>query len=110
MSFIIASAAFFKVCTCNGHGHIVFSDGSHGREVYSIAASIEELNQAQSQGKLTEEEIPELRRQILNSALSSKNEDAGIREKLCAVVINFCGEEADLDGFCEAAEKPTYIN
>jgi hypothetical protein len=66
--------AHFKVCeNCGHHGHIVFSDGSEGKEVASESDALAQLEQARKDGKLLDIEVGVVRKQILDSPLSSSS-------------------------------------
>ncbi|MGH7249707.1 MAG: hypothetical protein ACREGC_01920 [Minisyncoccia bacterium] len=83
VSFLIKSAAFFKVCECGKHGHIVFSNRLNGLEVCSIEGGMKELKGAQNDNRLFQEEVPELKRQILRSSLPREDKEIGILELVC---------------------------
>ncbi len=66
--------AHFKACeTCGHHGHIVFSDGSEGKEVASESEALAQLEQARKDGKLLDVEVAVVRKQITDSPLSSSS-------------------------------------
>lgn len=70
---VIGSAAHFVVCPkCRAHGTIVFADGSKSEAVGSLAEAEEVIAKSLNEKKLTEVEVPELRRQIANAAKSFK--------------------------------------
>jgi hypothetical protein len=111
VALVIASAAYFQICEgCHGHGRIIFSDGSYGRDVCSIKAGLVELERVQSESRFTKEEIPELRRQIMRSVLPYHDDDAGVLAKLCAIAINAQKAEASEEEFSMDAKNACYIN
>ncbi len=66
--------AHFKVCeNCGHHGHIVFSDGSEGKEVAAESEALAQLEQARKDGKLLDVEVGVVRKQIHDSPLSSSS-------------------------------------
>ncbi len=69
---LIQSAAYFMLCECKNHGHIVFADGSSSMEVCSIQAALMEMEDGLEAGRLLTEEVAELKRQIQHSGLSDK--------------------------------------
>ncbi len=74
MSKKIILPAHFKVCeNCGHHGHIIYSDGSEGKEVASESDALAQLEQARKDGKLLDIEVGVVRKQILDSPLSSSS-------------------------------------
>jgi hypothetical protein len=66
----IVRSAHFKVCEdCGNHGHIVFSDGSEGKEVATKSDAFAQLAHARKAGKLFEIEVTVVRKQITDSTL-----------------------------------------
>lgn len=67
----ITRAAYFEVCKgCKCHGHIVFSDGSMGKEVTTEADALLQVVQARKDNKIPDVEISFLKEQIIGSDLS----------------------------------------
>ncbi len=66
----IVLPAHFSVCeNCGLHGHIIFSDGSEGKEIASESEALLQLEQAKKEGKLLDIEIQVLKKQIFDSTL-----------------------------------------
>lgn len=73
---LIASATYFNLCTgCGKHGHIQTSDGEEGSEVATIKGALVSLEKLRAAGKITKDEIPELRRQIEVSNLPFEDKE-----------------------------------
>ena len=70
----IIKPAHFKVCeNCGHHGHIVFSDGSEGKEVVTESEALEQLEHARKDGKLLDVEVAVVRKKIHDSPLSASS-------------------------------------
>ena len=66
---LIASAAHFKPCSCGFHGRVVCADGVHSRLFVTKQGLRQEIERLAKEGKVTAEELPELRRQVDASQL-----------------------------------------
>lgn len=89
MSAIIVSAAYFKLCPCRTHGHIIFSDKSKSADVYSIKDGVSEVEKAKRKDVISEFEIQELLRSISIFGLPNEEELDAERE----VCVEFLVEE-----------------
>ena len=97
---IARSSAHFKIC--DDHARIVLADGRKGPKLFSYDEAMELLELLKKSDLISDDEIPELERQIYDSALPNEVYPHMVAveyfvESVCRAVGMFDDEDLDFD-------------
>ena len=94
------SSAHLKIC--DDHAYIILADGRRGPELFSYDEALELLKLLKKSDLIPSDEIPELERQIYDSALPDETDPnmvaaVSVLESVCRATGMFDDEDLDFD-------------
>jgi hypothetical protein len=98
---IICSAAYLKICECGLHGHIMTAKDVRGPDFASKQMGLVAMRLGLTYGFITDDEMLELERQIVESSLPKTDEEASLFAITCALVLSLNSWEESM----RAAQK-----